>query len=319
MSIVVQKPGILTTIQDSGRSGYRRLGINPNGAMDTVAARIANVLAGNAKSEAVIETHFPACEIQFKSQTSFAIAGADFDSELNGSPIRNWSSATASNGDLLRFKGVRFGARSYVAVAGGLVVDQWLGSSSTNLIAGAGGLNGRPLQTGDSIDTNQAAHHAMHVAGPSVIPRYSRFPTVRIVVGNEFDFLTATSERSFLNEGFSLTNDCNRMGFRLSGPPLYLLHKREMISAPVTFGTIQLLPDGQLIVLMADHQTAGGYPRIGNVISTDLPLLAQCQPGDGVSFALVTIDEAERLAEQFEKELNYLSVGCRLQGQNANR
>ena len=120
------------------------------------------------------------------------------------------------------------------------------------------------------------------------------------------------------NDGFSLTNDCDRMGYRLSGPPLHLLHKREMISAPVTFGTIQLLPDGQLIVLMADHQTSGGYPRIGNVISTDLPLLAQCRSGDGVSFTLVSIDEAERLASRFDRELNYLRVGCRLQGQNAN-
>ena len=155
------------------------------------------------------------------------------------------------------------------------------------------------------------------MAGASVRPRYSRFPTVRIIAGPEFEFLTATSERDFVSEGFTLTNDCNRMGYRLTGKPLHLLHRREMISAAVNFGTIQLLPDGQLIVLMADHQTSGGYPRIGNVISFDLPLLAQLGPKDGVSFQIVTVEEAERLAMQFELELNYLRVGCRLQTQNA--
>jgi antagonist of KipI len=109
------------------------------------------------------------------------------------------------------------------------------------------------------------------------------------------------------------------MGYRLEGEPLHLLHAYELISAGVTFGTIQLLPDGQLIVLMADHQTSGGYPRIGNVVSTDLAILAQCGPGDSIRFEMVSVEEAETLAMNFEKELNYLRVGCRLQGLNANR
>lgn len=287
--------------------------------MDTAAARIANVIVGNDHSEAVIETHFPSCEIEFDSRTVFAIAGADFDAELDGLPVRNWSSAIAEPGDVLKFKGMRSGVRAYVAVHGGFEIDRWLDSSSTNLTAGAGGFSGRKLANGDRIETQPNDPFPTHIAGNSLIPLYSRFPTVRVVAGNEFDFLTATSERAFLNEGFSLTNDCDRMGYRLSGPPLHLLHEREMISAAVTSGTIQLLPDGQLIILMADHQTSGGYPRIANVISSDLPLLAQCRAGDGVSFTMVSIDEAERVAARFERELNYLRVGCRLQGQNANR
>jgi antagonist of KipI len=318
VSIIIRKPGILTTVQDLGRTGYRRFGINPNGVMDTVAARIANSLVGNNDDAAVIETHFPACEIEFDTETSFAIAGADLDAELNGIPVRNFSSDNAEPGGLLRFKRMRSGARSYIAVQGGFEIEKWLDSWSTNLTAGAGGFFGRKLNAGDVIPTRSRRQCKSHIAGPSLIPRYSRFPTVRIIAGNEFDFLTAPSERKFLNEGFSITNDSNRMGYRLSGPPLHLLHNREMTSAAVTSGTIQLLPDGQLIVLMADHQTSGGYPRIGNVVSNDLPLLGQCSPGDGVSFALVSIDEAERLAAQFEKELNYLRVGLRLQGQNAN-
>jgi antagonist of KipI len=196
-------------------------------------------------------------------------------------------------------------------VKNGLRMDTWLGSSATNLTAGVG----RKLAAGDVIECDGSSSAGTLEAGRSLIPRYSRFPTVRIVAGPEFDFLTAIGERDFLNVGFSLTNDCDRMGYRLQGPTLSLLHRSELVSSAVTFGTIQLLPDGQTIILMADHQTSGGYPRIGNVISTDLPLLAQCGPGDGVSFKLVTIAEAEAAVAWFERELNFLRVGCRLQTQ----
>ena len=132
-----------------------------------------------------------------------------------------------------------------------------------------------------------------------------------MIAGAEFDELTAISERTFLREGFKVTNESNRMGFRLSGMPISLLDTNRMVSAAVTFGTIQLLPDGQMIVLMADHQTAGGYPRIANVISADLPLLAQLGPGDGVGFRLVSIDEAEFLLARREKDLQFLRLGIR--------
>jgi len=148
--------------------------------------------------------------------------------------------------------------------------------------------------------------------GPSLIPPYSRFPTVRVTAGAEFDLLTAAGEKRFLNSAFKVTGESNRMGYRLSGDPVHLLEAKEMISAAVSFGTIQLLPDGQLIVLMADHQTSGGYPRIANVIQADLPLLAQLGPKDGVSFHLVTVEDAERAMLAFERELNLLRVGVML-------
>jgi antagonist of KipI len=138
---------------------------------------------------------------------------------------------------------------------------------------------------------------------------------VRVVPGSDFEYLTADSEAILLREKFTLSNDCNRMGYRLSGNPLHLVDMREMVSAAVGFGTIQLLPDGQMIILMADHQTSGGYARIANIIPTDLPLLAQCGPGDSVRFETVSIEEAENAALQFERELNFLRLGCRLQTQ----
>ena len=282
--------------------------------MDTAAAKIVNTLVGNDENQAVLEMHFPAAEIEFKAQCSLAIDGADLSPQLNGTPIRNWTSFSVSRGDIFRFTKPSTGTRAYLAAAGGFAIDQWLGSSSTNLVAEAGGFHGRKLEAEDSIELRDPHVIKPHTVGPSLIPKYSRFPTVRIIPSGEFDLLTAISERAFLNEGFTVTKDSNRMGYRLTGPPLHLLHKKEMVSAAVTFGTIQLLPDGQLIVLMADHQTAGGYPRIANVISADLPLLAQLGPNDGVSFHLVSMDTAERAAAEFQRDLCRLRTGIRLLG-----
>ena len=312
MSLLVSKPGILTTVQDHGRTGYRSLGINPGGVMDRTAARLVNTLLGSDASEAVLEMHFTAGEFVFETEISFAIGGADFGALLNGRELRNWSVASANKGDVLKFSERRIGNRAYLAVAGGFRIDEWLGSKSTNLVASAGGFQGRKLAAGDRIEFVERRKVSTKTVGPSIVPRYSRFPTVRIIAGAEFDLLTAISERRLLNSAFTVTNESNRMGYRLSGDPLHLLDAKEMVSAAVSFGTIQLLPDGQLIVLMADHQTSGGYPRIGNVIEADLPLLAQLGPGDGVSFHLVTIEEAERELLEFARELNILRVGVAL-------
>ena len=318
MSLLINKPGILTTIQDLGRIGARSFGINPSGVMDSAAARILNVMLGNEESAGVIEMYYPAPEIEFDDDTVFAIGGAEFGAAIDGVSIQNWTASIGRKNSVLKFTEKRSGNCAYIAVEGGVQADPWLDSASTNLMAGVGGLSGRRLETRDRIECGIRSLEVRPIrVGSSVLPHYSRFPTVRILAGNEFELLTAASERIFLNDGFTLTKDCNRMGFRLNGKPLHLLNTSEMVSSAVSFGTIQLLPDGQLIVLMADHQTSGGYPRIGNVIPVDLPILAQCGPGDGISFQMVSIEEAERLTMQFETELSFLRVGCRLQKQNA--
>lgn len=311
MSLLVRKPGILTTVQDLGRTGSRSLGINPNGVMDTAATRLINTILVNKEDEAVLEMHFPAGEFEFETDCSFAVGGADFGAQLNGVDVQNWGSANAAKGDILKFVKPNSGNRCYVSVSGGFAIDEWLGSKSTSLAARAGGFHGRRLESGDHLEFAAPRITAPRKIGPSLIPHYSRFPTVRITASAEFGLLTAISERALLSGGFTLTKDSNRMGFRLLGEPLHLLHKKEMVSAAVTFGTIQLLPDGQMIVLMADHQTSGGYPRIANVISTDLPIVAQLGPGDTVGFHLVSIDDAERLAKRFEEELCLLELGVR--------
>ncbi len=317
MSIVVEKPGILTTLQDLGRDGYRRFGINPGGAMDRAAARLSNILLGNNENEAVIEMHYPAPQLRFQTSAVVAIGGADFAPEIDGVEVSNWTPLLAEKGSTLRFAARRSGARAYLAVHGGFKIAEWLGSTSTNLAAKIGGFQGRALAQGDRIELGQPAPKIRELPASriarAVVPHYSRFPTVRIVPGAEYEMLTISGRKLLLAQDFTISGNSNRMGFRLAGEPLTLVRPIELLSSAVAFGTIQRLPDGQLIVLMADHQTTGGYPRIAHVVSRDLPLMAQLGPGDKVAFHLVELDEAEALAAEFERDLSFFRVGCRFQ------
>jgi antagonist of KipI len=314
MSIFIQKEGILMTVQDLGRVGFRRLGINPNGAMDTFAVRIINTLLGNVESEAVLEMHFPAGEIEFESDVVFAIGGADFDATIDGKATANWSNQFGPKGSVLRFTKKNQGNCAYLSVKGGFAVEHWLDSSSTNLMVNLGGFKGRRLLKGDRIAFKAAKpkpHRSMNV-GQSLIPKYSNCPTVRVVPSAEYELLTYSGQEKFLNETFAVSKNANRMGYRLEGPTLHSFEHGELLSSAVNFGTIQLLPDGQMIVLMADHQTSGGYPRIGNVIASNLPLLAQLGSGDRLRFEITTQKEAEDALIEFERDLCRFRIGINL-------
>jgi len=313
MSIVVEKSGILTTVQDRGRTGSCSLGINVSGVMDTAAASIANLLVGNDADEAVLEMYFPTPVLRFETDALIAICGADFGCTIADNKAANWATQFVKKGDTVRFGEKVSGNISYLSVAGGFDIEPWRGSLSTNLGAGVGGFMGRPLRNGDRLDlrTHAGASRRSFQASPTLIPRYGRFPTVRVIAGAETDELTDDGKQALFSETFSISSDSNRMGFRLSGPSIER-KGAELISSPVAFGAIQLLPDGQLILLMADHQTSGGYPRVAHVISRDLPLVAQLGPSDKVAFHLITIEEAELLVAEFERELKFLKVGCRL-------
>lgn len=314
MSLLFKKAGILTTVQDLGRFGFQRFGINPTGAMDTAAARIANRLVANDENEGVIEMHFPAAEIVFQRDTIASVAGAEFDATLDDNEVSNWSTFLAPAGSTLRFAGKKLGSRSYLAVHGGFGIDKWLGSSSTNLAAGIGGFEGRRIQNGDVITLNDAELPKRLVgrrAAPSLLPLYRPFPTVRVVKGGEFDLLDRASKERFESQNYVIAMHSNRMGFRLAAGQLELSESTELLSSAVSSGTIQLLPDGQLIVLMAAHQTTGGYPHVANIISRDLPLIGQLGPGDRVAFHLVDLTHAEALAVEFEREMAMFRVAAR--------
>lgn len=315
MSILINKAGILTTVQDLGRNGFRQFGINQNGAMDKIAVRLINSLLANDENTAILEMHFPASEILFEESVVFALGGADFSAQLNGETVENWRIYSAEKGSTLKFEEKIFGNRAYLSIKGGFKIESWLDSASTNLKAKIGGFEGRKLQIGDRIIPNSKSQipnsKFNYKVSNSLIPFYSKFPTVRVLRCAEFEILTAISQENFLNNNFTITPNSDRMGFRLRGEPLQLLHAKELVSSAVNFGTIQLLPDGQMIVLMADHQTSGGYPRIANVIPTDLPLLAQLGANDKFAFHLIKIEEAENLLVRFEKDLNLLKIAAK--------
>ncbi|MCD9187446.1 MAG: biotin-dependent carboxyltransferase family protein [Pyrinomonadaceae bacterium] len=317
MSLLINKTGILTTIQDLGRKGFARFGINPNGAMDQTAVRLINVLLANDENEAVLEMHYPAPEIVFEEAAIFALGGADLGAEIDGKPLENWRIHFAEKGSVLKFTARNFGNRVYLSVKNGFKIEKILASASTNLTANFGGIEGRTLRKGDRIlFSNNAQTRPKNInfrISHSLLPFYSRFPTARVTAGAEFENLKAESKESFLNQVFRITRKSNRMGYRLDGAPLTLKENIELLSSAVNFGTIQLLPDGKMILLMADHQTSGGYPRLANVIKPDLPLAAQLGANDKIGFHLVSLREAEQLYLQFEKEFTLLKIAAKFQ------
>lgn len=309
MSILLESGGILTTLQDSGRSGFRRFGINPNGAMDKSAAGLVNLLLGNWERAGVLEMHFPAPALRFRENALVAVGGADFGARIDDWKIENWRTVWVEKNSVLRFAGKKLGARAYLAVKNGFAVADWLGSQSTNIAAGAGGFAGRALRRGDELFFARPQIEKLKFnrrIAPGLIPAYHDSPVVRAVAGAEFAALTDDGRTIFQTASFAVAPESNRMGFRLRGAKIELKEQREMISSAVDFGTIQLLPNNQLIVLMADHQTTGGYPRVANVATVDLPILAQLAANDRVRFQIVSQQTAEDLLLRREAELDRL-------------
>ena len=301
MSLKIIKAGLFDTIQDMGRYGYQHLGINPGGCMDGYAAHLANSLLGKDAGSAVIEMHFPAAMILFEEDALICITGADMTPAINEYVIPLNQPVRINKNDVLAFRGLRAGARCYLSVLYDFKIEKWLGSWSTNVLAGAGGFKGRLLRRDDVIEFDE---RSVEISVPKAFGTDIYKEKVQFIRGHEYSCLDEKSQKTFELNNFTITKNSNRMGYRLAGDPMLRTDKEELISSPVTFGTIQLLPDGQLIILMADHQTTGGYPRIGTVISADLPLLAQKKTGDIIRFVETDIINAEKLYIEQRKNLS---------------
>lgn len=321
MSLTVIKPGLLDTIQDTGRFGHASTGINTGGAMDLYAARVANMLTGNCSQEAVLEIHFPGPQILFEQNALISITGADFSPMLNDEVMPLWKPIVVRKNTILHFNGLKNGARCYLAVHGGICAKKWLNSYSTNLKAAAGGHEGRKLEKDDELSFKESS---IYFAGLLKEGKDFQLLKWRVDAGKTYQFpheiyftpgyewqqLRENSCQEFLQNNFIIHPYSDRMGYRLKGVPLQRTDNSELISSGVSFGTIQLLPDGQLIVLMADHQTTGGYPRIGHVISAHLPKLAQLRPSDAIQFKQVDLNTAEELLFSQQRELAILQRAC---------
>ena len=305
---------MFTTIQDLGRNGYRAVGIGPGGAMDFFAASTANYLVSNDATAAVIEMHFPAAEILFQSDTIIAVTGGDFSACIDNVPIELWQPIVIKNGSILSFKKYINGARTYLSANGGFEADQWLSSYSTHLKLKAGGFKGDVLLKEDIIPFSSAAvikSHGNLVNFKKIVePFYKPSNIIRCIAAPEFEQLHEASQTCLVNLPFVLTAQSDRMGFRLKGMDLRMENPAELISSPVDAGTVQLLPNGQLIVLMADHQTTGGYPRIAQVIRADIPRLAQIPIHAELNFKLVSIETAEEALLSLSQTLVSIKKTC---------
>jgi antagonist of KipI len=317
MSLKITKTGILDTIQDLGRTGYQYMGVNPGGAMDRYAARLCNIVIGNEQTHPVIELHFPASGFLFNKPALIAMAGADFDPIINDKPVPLYQPIIVNKNARLQFGKKRKGARCYLAIKG-LEVTSWLNSASTNLKASAGGNQGRALRKGDLLEFNDFDYGAS-VSGSEFIllPWKADLKingdgkNIDLLPGNEWNLLDEANKAKFMQAEFTISVTADRMGYQLEGPGIFLPKNEELVSSGICFGTVQLLPNGQLIILMADHQTTGGYPRLGHIPTAQLSEVAQMNPGETLKFIMVNIKAAEDLLVQQDQHLLQLQNACK--------
>lgn len=319
MGIQVIKQGIADSLQDLGRKGYQHLGINPGGVMDEVACRVAGMLVGNDPSEAVVELHFPAGTFLFQEEVLIALSGADFGARINQTEIPLNTPVWVGKNSVLSFQEPVQGRWCYLAVRGGFSIPKWLGSYGTHLKAKAGGYNGRYLKRQDEIPLSLGPRPSPRLGNKDckalpwkadVRELYMPGGKIRILEGKEFRWLNAPSRQLFLSLPFTVTLKSDRMGYRLKGPFMKSSTMTQLVSTGLTGGTVQLLPSGELIVLMADHQATGGYPRVAHIISVDLPALAQTSLHSPVHFCLSSGKEAEDLLIGREAYLEQLREAC---------
>ncbi|MBI1343581.1 MAG: 5-oxoprolinase/urea amidolyase family protein [Terrimonas sp.] len=321
MSLSILKAGILDTIQDQGRFGFRQFGINPGGAMDQYALQVANALVGNPFEETVIEIHFPAPELEFLADAVIAIAGADFTPFINNRKTDILHPVAVRQGARLRFEKSVMGTCCYLAVRSGFDLQPWLGSHSTHIKAGAGGFKGRPLKKDDSIPLKKNINLS-EFAGDNDFLQFhwkaapqsmDHLPeNISVMRGPEWDWLTQDAKKNFIHDEFIISSQSDRMGYRLHGNDLSSGVEEELISSAVSFGSIQLLPNGQLTILMADHQTMGGYPRIAQVIAAHHSRLAQKKPKEKIHFQLTDNKSAEIIYLKQQEDLRLLQIACSL-------
>lgn len=298
----VEQPGLLTTIQDLGRPGHHNAGVPAGGAMDRFALAAANLLVGNAPGAAGLEVTMQGPALVARRGLVVAITGADLSPQRNGRPIPVWTSCFLAAGARLTFGARRRGARAYIAVQGGLEGQRWLGSRSTYLLVSRGGHGGRQLEAGDEL------RRLPPNGGPAVVgrtlpsaqrPEASGVVTeLRCIPGPHSDRLTGEDRVRFYGAPWTVSRDADRMGARLEGGHLRI-EIPDLLSFGLAAGCVQVPPSGEPILLLQDHQTAGGYPVVAGVITADLPLAAQLLPGDRVRFAEVSLEMAQAaLGEQ---------------------
>lgn len=328
MSITVLKSGLLTSIQDLGRNQYQKYGIIVSGAMDTFSLRLSNILVGNDEGEAVIEITLLGPSLIIDKGMLISITGANLSPTIDGMEVPMNRPIYLHKKSVLKFGSCKFGCRSYLAVAGGYKIEEVMKSKSTYIRAGIGGFKGRALKKEDSIEINPQSNLSKKIINSLCkkdvdslftypnwyIEReiYNLDDFVRVIHERQFSEFNSESQNNFFNSKFSISTQSDRMGYRLTGEELKLKEHLEMISEPVSFGTIQVPPDGKPIVLLADRQTTGGYPKIAKIVDVDICKVVQKKPGEFLRFKEVSLKEAEELYIERERYINNLKTAINL-------
>ncbi len=290
MSITIIKKGISDSIQDAGRYGYQHIGIQPCGYMDYLSAQLANYILNNSVTNPVIEIHFPTSTFYFEAENIICITGANFVPVLNEKSIAMQTPIQVNNGDVLQFLQPIHGRIAYIAFQGELTNNKWLNSFS---------YFSKRLELDSKLEI---VKKEITPKDPTTLvdlfetieTRVFKQGVFQFIPGPAWNDLDQPSIQQVLNNPFKTTLQSNRMGFQLKGPSLNLISPKSYLSSAVTRGTMQLLPNGELIILMADHQTIGGYPNLGQIILVDLPRLAQLGKDSIIHFSLTNVDSAQQ-------------------------
>jgi len=305
----VVKPGLFTTVQDAGRYGYLRYGVPISGAMDQFSMIAANRLVENDPKAACLETTLIGPELEVLRKTQIAVTGGNHEPKINGVAVGMWRTLAVEEGDALSFGRMQSGCRGYVAIRGGIDVPVLLGSRSTYVRGGFGGIYGRQLKAGDTIEGfDVPSTGVMYEVSTELVPRFVNHCEVSVILGPQQDMFTEEGIEMFLSNRFTVTLDSDRMGYRLKGPTIEHRDKADIVSDALLPGAVQVPKSGKPILIMRDAQTTGGYPKIAAVISADLSMLGQAKPNDTIRLFKVTLEEAHEKMRRYSQSLLSLDM-----------
>lgn len=304
-TLLVESPGLLTTVQDLGRPGYGFMGVSPSGAADPVALRLGNLLVGNRPGAAALEMTLHGGRFVFPAGAVVAFTGANFAPAVNGCSAEMWTTHRIPHGGMINFGPTCDFARGYLAIAGGIQVTPFLGSSSTHVLSGLGGHKGRALRKGDvlNLGAKRKGIPSRRIA-PSALAHFQPHNVLRVTEGPQIAAFSESSKEVLFRGTFRVSEESDRMGVRLEGPPLDCQSLGDMITEGVPLGAMQVTPSGQLIILLVEQQTTGGYPKIANVIGVDLHRLGQLRPRSDIRFERTSLAVARSLWIDQERLLN---------------
>jgi antagonist of KipI len=303
------KPGLFTTVQDLGRHGYLKYGVPISGAMDTSSLIAANLLVANNPGDACLEVTLIGPELQALKQTQIAITGGVISPKINGQNVPMWQTLDVQEGDVLSFGKMESGCRAYISMRGGIDTPMVLGSRSTYVRGGFGGISGRQLKTDDLINDFCAPRVKFRYSMPKeLVPQFTDKYTVSVILGPQADMFTKKGETAFLSSPYNITLEADRMGYRLEGAPIEHKDKADIVSDALLPGAVQVPKNGKPIIIMRDAQTTGGYPKIAMVTTPDVSSLGQAKPNDIIEFSKITLSQARKKLFEHQKLLNSLSM-----------